>query len=80
MEITAYQIQQYLINNGWEQDVEFKNKNLMVFDSKKYRFRIAVSADEKYEDFGLSVSVVLETIAHFSHKTTEEILKEISIY
>lgn len=75
--LTAFQIQQYLIKNDWEQDTEFKNKNLMVFINKTSGLKIAIPVDEKLVDFNTTVSSVLGTIAHSMKKKEDEVLNEI---
>lgn len=77
---TAFQIQQYLINNNWEQDTAFKNKKLMVFTNKTSGQRIAIPADEKYNDFEITVSNVIDTIAYSMDKKPDDVLNEICNY
>jgi hypothetical protein len=75
--ISASAVEQYLIFTGWTRDIEFKNKNLMVFDYNKYKKRIALPAREDYEDFQPSLERMLDTIALAEQRSPELILKDI---
>lgn len=76
-DVTAASLEEYLTLKGWERAIQFKNKNLMVFDSEIFGARIAIPSSEKFDDFESSFCNILETIASFEERNEKEILKEI---
>lgn len=76
-DITAASIEKYLILKGWQRDVSFKNRNLMVFDSAKIKKRIAIPVSESFDDFFPRLSEILNTIAMFEETNVKELTKEI---
>lgn len=75
--ITANSIKKYLILSGWEQDIKFKNKKLMVFLSSKYKMRIALPASEKFIDFYPRLLDILETLSNLERKDLDLVTKEV---
>lgn len=77
--LTAKCIKEYLLNNNWTQDLNFKNKNLMVFSpNDNPNKKIAIPANEKFEDFDVIAIKVLENVAHYMNLELEDILQNIS--
>jgi len=76
-EITASAIQRYLLLKGWEQDYNFKNKKLMVFSHSQLNQKIAIPANERFEDFYIVLSKVLRTLSLFENRDIIFIIKEI---
>ena len=74
--VTAEQVKKHLVANGWKQDIEFKNKNLMVFEYENSGFKIAIPSSEEYADFERGLLRVLDTIADFEGKTSEQVIIE----
>ena len=76
--ITAIAIREYLLRNDWIQDVNYANKNLMVFfPINKPNKKIAIPVSEKFEDFKVVVKGVLENVAHYMGLKSTDILKDI---
>ncbi|KNZ40470.1 hypothetical protein [Acetobacterium bakii] len=76
-DVTAVSVEKYLSLKGWKRDTEFRNENLMVFDSEFFGARIAIPSSEKFDDFESSFTNFLETIALLEERNEKEILKEI---
>jgi len=75
--ITAASVEKYLLLKGWARDLNFRNKKLMVFEFAEPRKRIAVSANEEYEDFYIGLNEALQTVSAFEQRSVELIAKDI---
>lgn len=75
-QITALSFEKYMLLNQWSRDYKFKNKNLMVFISPKGK-RIAIPANENYDDFYFSLERMLKNLEDYLGKSSKEIVKEI---
>lgn len=77
--LTAKSIRNYLLDNNWTQDLNFKNKNLMVFSpNDNPNKKIAIPSNEKFDDFNIIAIKVLENVAHYMNLELEDILQSIS--
>ncbi|MFQ7727382.1 MAG: hypothetical protein ACLRI7_13665 [Ruthenibacterium lactatiformans] len=76
--ISAASIDNYLCLKGWEREFDFPNPNLMVFNLKKAKKRIAIPASEKFEDFYVNLEETLHLLASMENITVQKVLKELS--
>lgn len=72
---TASSVEKYLLLNGWQRDLNFKNRNLMIFNYEGKQ--IAIPASETFDDFYDKVSNVIESIAYIQDKPIIDIIKDI---
>jgi len=75
--ITAASVERYLLLKGWTRDYDFRNRNLMVFNSPCSEKRLAISASEKFDDFFVNLNSTLQTISILEQRSIEVITKEI---
>ena len=69
----------YLKLNNWKQDINFPNKNLLVFH-KKYddeEFDIVIPSQEKFKDFKLRLKDCINALSILEDKSDSIIVNEI---
>ena len=76
--IKASSVERYLLLKGWERDYKFKNPNLMSFIYKPLNRKIAISANEKFQDFYITLESALQTVTFVHNKDLNDIIREIS--
>lgn len=74
--ITATAIEKYLMLNNWSRDYNFKNNKLMVFEWNGES--LVIPSSEKYKDFYIKLTEVIETLSEIYNKPFVEIVKEIT--
>ena len=76
--ITAIAVDRYLVQNAWMRDLDFPNKNLMVY--KKNLLSISIPSDESFADFRYVLQGVIKTIAMVDEKEAGDIINELCSY
>jgi len=71
--ITSASVEKFLYNNGWQKDVTFPNKKLLVF--LKDQESLAIPASEKFADFYARLKDIVETLSYILDKTENQIIK-----
>ncbi|HMM31525.1 MAG TPA: hypothetical protein PKB13_07070 [Clostridia bacterium] len=77
--ITASSIEKYLIAHDWKRDFSFKNSKIKAFDSELYNIRIALVANESYQDFPYSLGEIFRTLSILEQRDIYEIKKDIQL-
>ena len=78
--ITAPSIDRYLQLNGWTRNLDFANKNIMVYEnySTTVAKKLAIPAAEDYDDFYIVLRDILKVLSKVEKRSEIEIIKDIN--
>ncbi len=72
--ITPNSVEKYLLYSGWVRDLEYSNKQLMVFHKSGDEARIAVPSSATNKDYYDRIYDLIQTLCVFSDYTEDEII------
>ena len=77
--ITAASIDRYLQLNGWARNLNFANRNMMVYTNENCHPKtLAIPASEEYEDFYVILRNAIETLEKIEKRSANEIIKDVT--
>lgn len=76
--ITLENIVEYLQIKGWKEKKEYKNKNLLVFDGLEDDLTVIIPSSEKYKDFNLRLSELIDVLSEQEERPRTDIIYDIT--